>query len=65
MAEVIISPQKIRKRFKKINFDSRFSIVESARRGIDVNMFFLFAKTIEISEKELASLLNLTYRTLK
>lgn len=39
-------------------------IVEIARKGVKTEVFYLFANAIGFSDKELASLINLTSRTL-
>jgi putative toxin-antitoxin system antitoxin component (TIGR02293 family) len=54
----------VRKRFSKLNLTSPFAIVSSARKGLKPKIFFDFAAAIKMSEKNLATIINLSARTI-
>lgn len=51
-------------RFKNFDLSNLSSIVSAARKGIKTKVFYDFAETIKIPEKDLASILNLSSRTI-
>jgi putative toxin-antitoxin system antitoxin component (TIGR02293 family) len=57
-------PHSIRARFSNLDLKSAFAIVFSARKGIKTKVFYDFAKSIKMSEKNLAMLLSLSSRTI-
>jgi putative toxin-antitoxin system antitoxin component (TIGR02293 family) len=54
----------VRDRFSKLDLNSAFAIVFSARKGVKPKVFYDFAESIKMSEKNLALLLNLSSRTI-
>jgi putative toxin-antitoxin system antitoxin component (TIGR02293 family) len=54
----------LRKRFKKFDFSSESNIVSSARKGINPAVFYSFAYSIKMPEKNLATLLHIHPRTM-
>jgi putative toxin-antitoxin system antitoxin component (TIGR02293 family) len=60
----IVNRDSIRQRFKNLNLKDAFAIVFSARKGIKPNVFYSFAALIKMPEKNLATLLNLSSRTI-
>jgi putative toxin-antitoxin system antitoxin component (TIGR02293 family) len=54
----------IRARFSNLDLKSAFAIVFSARKGIRPKVFYDFANSIKMPEKNLALLLNLSSRTI-
>ena len=54
----------IRNRFSNLNLENAFAIVFSARKGIKSKVFYDFADSIKMPEKNLAILLNLSSRTI-
>jgi putative toxin-antitoxin system antitoxin component (TIGR02293 family) len=57
-------PNSVRDRFSKLDLKSAFAIVFSARKGVKPKVFYDFAESIKMSEKNLALLLNLSSRTI-
>jgi putative toxin-antitoxin system antitoxin component (TIGR02293 family) len=57
-------PNSIRVRFSNLDLKNAFAIVFSARKGIKPKVFYDFADSIKMSEKNLAILLNLSSRTI-
>lgn len=51
-------------RFRNFDLSNLSSIVSTARKGIRTKVFYDFAQTIKIPEKNLASILNLSSRTI-
>jgi putative toxin-antitoxin system antitoxin component (TIGR02293 family) len=51
-------------RFSKLDLKNEFAIVLSARKGIKTKIFYDFATTIKMPEKNLAELINLNSRTI-
>lgn len=54
----------IKNRFKDLDIGSNHSIFFSARKGLKTKIFYDFADTIKMPEKNLAFLLNLSVRTI-
>jgi putative toxin-antitoxin system antitoxin component (TIGR02293 family) len=54
----------IRKRFSRLNLKSAFELVFSARKGVRSRVFYEFADSIKMPEKNLAALLNISSRTI-
>ena len=54
----------IKNRFKDLDIGSNHSIFFSARKGLKTKIFYDFADTIKMPEKNLAFLLNLSARTI-
>src|SRR5258708_29915485 len=54
----------IRTRFGNLDLKSTYAIVFSARKGIKPKVFYDFADSIKMPEKNLALLLNLSSRTI-
>jgi putative toxin-antitoxin system antitoxin component (TIGR02293 family) len=48
----------------KLNISDTFAIVKSARNGVDTQLFFDFAQSINMPYKERAGLLNISSRTI-
>ena len=55
----------IRKKFDKLGLKDNLSIVHSARRGIRPTIFYSFAESAKLAEKDLAILIHLHPRTLR
>jgi putative toxin-antitoxin system antitoxin component (TIGR02293 family) len=54
----------IKYRFKNFDLKNNHSIVFSARKGIKVKVFYDFAETINMSEKDLAKMINISPKTI-
>jgi putative toxin-antitoxin system antitoxin component (TIGR02293 family) len=54
----------IRDRFQRLDLQSAFEMVISARKGIKPKLFFEFADSINMPEKKLALLINISSRTI-
>jgi putative toxin-antitoxin system antitoxin component (TIGR02293 family) len=54
----------IKSKFKELNLVNNHSIVFSARKGLKTKVFYDFADTIKMSEKNLAFIINLSARTI-
>ncbi len=54
----------IKNRFKGLDLRSPHAIVFSARKGLKTKIFYDFAETIKMPEKTLASIINLSARTI-
>jgi len=54
----------IRTKFSKLDLENVFAIVSMARKGVKPKIFYDFANAINTSEKVLASMLNLSARTI-
>ena len=63
MATSPIAPLSIRDRFSKLDLKSAFDLVFSARKGVKPRVFYEFADSIKMPEKNLAVLLNVSSRT--
>ncbi|CAN5285998.1 hypothetical protein BH20BAC1_BH20BAC1_17110 [soil metagenome] len=64
MTSTIEKTKSIKSRFRNLNFFSNHAIVVTARKGLNPDIFYDFAKTIKMSEKYLASIINLSARTI-
>ena len=54
----------IRERFHRLDIENASGIVLSARKGIKARIFFEFAESINMTEKKLALLINISSRTI-
>jgi len=63
MATSSIASLSIRDRFSKLDLKSAFDLVFSARKGVKPKVFYEFADSIKMPEKNLAILLNMSSRT--
>ncbi|GLU51392.1 antitoxin Xre-like helix-turn-helix domain-containing protein [Dyadobacter frigoris] len=54
----------LQSRFSNINMATNFAIVVSARKGLQTKVFYDFAEAIKMPEKSLASIMNLSSRTI-
>lgn len=59
-----VDKDSIRKRFQNLDLKDEVAIVFSARKGIKPKIFYTFAFTIKMPEKNLASLLHIHPRTM-
>jgi putative toxin-antitoxin system antitoxin component (TIGR02293 family) len=57
-------PNSIGARFSNLDFKTPFALVASARKGVKPKVFYDFADSIKMPEKNLALLLNLSARTI-
>ena len=64
MASSLTDSNSILARFSNLDLKSAFAIVSSARKGINAKVFYDFANSIKMPEKNLASLLNISSRTI-
>ena len=62
MATSPIASSSIRDRFSKLDLKSAFDLVFSARKGVKPRVFYEFADSIKMPEKNLAALLNISGR---
>ena len=61
---VVSNRNLIRNKFKDLDIVSNYSIVFSARKGVKAKIFYDFADTIKMPEKNLAFIINLSARTI-
>mgnify|MGYP001320407417 FL=1 len=61
---VAINKDSIKYRFKNLDFLNKHAIFTAAKKGLNVKIFYDFAATIKMNEKDLASLINLSARTI-
>ncbi|HEY5462657.1 MAG TPA: antitoxin Xre-like helix-turn-helix domain-containing protein [Hanamia sp.] len=54
----------VKHRFRNLDLSNLNAIVSAARKGIKTKVFYDFAETIKMPEKHLASILNLSSRTI-
>lgn len=54
----------VKNRFKNLDLKNNYSIVFSAREGLKAKVFYDFAETIKMPEKDLAGIINLSARTI-
>lgn len=59
-----IKRNTVRSTFKKLATDDNRAIVRSARKGLKPEIFYEFAGTINMPEKNLAEMINLSSRTI-
>jgi putative toxin-antitoxin system antitoxin component (TIGR02293 family) len=52
-------------RFNKLKLDNNFDIVKLARKGISTSLFYEFADAAGFSESQLATIMNVSARTIK
>lgn len=64
LPQALTSQNALNKKFKEIVIDGNYDIFLAARKGLKTKLFYDFAETIGMSEKELASLINLSARTI-
>ena len=65
MSTISVSTKNsVRARFKDLDFISNHAIVFSARKGLRTKVFYDFANAIKMPEKNLASIINLSSRTI-
>ncbi len=50
-------------RFKNLDFNNSYNLFLSARAGINTKVFYDFAEAVKMPEKKLASLINISART--
>lgn len=53
----------VKERFKNVKLNSNHMITVSAKKGVAPKLFYDFAETIKMPEKDLAELINLSSRT--
>lgn len=53
-----------KKRFKRFDVSNPYSLVSTARKGLSAGIFYELADAINMPEKELAGILNLSARTI-
>lgn len=58
------SKSYLKAKFNHIDMDTSFSIVLSARKGLNTKIFYDFAEAIKMPEKNLAAIMNLSARTI-
>lgn len=61
---VTIDNDSIKGRFRNLDVGNSYSIVVSARKGVKPKIFYDLAAIIKMSEKALASIINLSARTI-
>jgi len=54
----------VKQRFKNLGATNLYSIVNTARKGLKTSIFYEFAEAINMPEKKLAGIINLTSRTI-
>lgn len=65
MSTTVVSNRNlINSKFKDLDIVNNHSIVFSARKGLNTKIFYDFADTIKMSEKNLAFIINLSARTI-
>ena len=64
MATSLTVSNSILARFSNLDLKSPFTIVSSARKGVNAKVFYDFAHSIKMPEKKLALLLNISSRTI-
>lgn len=64
MANTIENKMSIKYKFKELDFLSNHAIFVSARKGLRTKIFYDFAETIKMPERNLASIINLSARTI-
>lgn len=60
-----VNSMEINARFSKMKLDNDFVIVRLARKGVKTSVFYEFARAAKISETHLASIMNVSSRTIK
>ena len=64
MSVAIPIPNSINLKFSNLNLKNPFKLVFSARKGVHPKVFYDFAESINMPEKNLAAILNLSSRTI-
>jgi len=64
MANAVENKNSIKYRFRDLDFLSNHAIFASARKGVKTKIFYDFAETIKMPERNLASIINLSARTI-
>ncbi len=64
MLSTIKNKNTIKSKFKELDFLTRYGIFISARKGVKTKVFYDFAETIKMPEKNLAAIINLSARTI-
>jgi putative toxin-antitoxin system antitoxin component (TIGR02293 family) len=64
MATLPAASISIRERFSNLNLKSVFDLTFFARKGVKPKLFYEFADSIKMREKDLATLLNVSSRTI-
>jgi len=64
MSSSAINKNSIKHKFKDLDFISNHAVFFSARKGLKTKIFYDFAETIKMPEKDLASIINLSARTI-
>ncbi len=54
----------VKAKFKDLDYLNNLQLVQTARKGVKTKWFYELAETIKMSEKELATLINLSARTI-
>ena len=64
MLSTIKNKNTIKSKFKELDFLTHYGLFLSARKGVRTKVFYDFAETIKMPEKNLASIINLSARTI-
>lgn len=64
MAGGFVVANSVRDKFKNLGLDNPYQLVSAARKGIKPKVFYDFAEVINMPEKSLAGIINLSARTL-
>ncbi|MEO6818923.1 MAG: antitoxin Xre-like helix-turn-helix domain-containing protein [Ginsengibacter sp.] len=64
MSVTLVNRNSVKNRFKDLDFISNNAIFFSARKGLGTKIFYDFAETIKMPERNLASIINLSSRTI-
>jgi putative toxin-antitoxin system antitoxin component (TIGR02293 family) len=64
MSTTVINKNSIKYKFKDLDFINNHAVFFSARKGLKTKIFYDFAETIKMPEKDLASIINLSARTI-
>ncbi len=64
MSVTLINKNSVKNKFKDLNFINSHAIFFSARKGLQTKIFYDFAETIKMPERNLASIINLSSRTI-
>jgi len=64
MSAGAVTINSVRNKFKNLGLDNPYQLVSTARKGIKPKVFYDFAEAINMPEKSLAGIINLSARTL-
>jgi putative toxin-antitoxin system antitoxin component (TIGR02293 family) len=64
MANTVENKKSVKYKFKDLDFFNNHAIFVSARKGLRTKIFYDFAETIKMPERNLASIINLSARTI-